>query len=55
MGDDAGELLLHHSQHPATHGVLRLVLELDGETVVRCIPHVGYLHSWFEKIGEYRQ
>ena len=28
-------------QHPATHGVLRLVLELDGETVVRCIPHVG--------------
>src|SRR3569833_3438769 len=42
-------------QHPATHGVLRLVLELDGETVVRCIPHVGYLHSDFEKIGEYRQ
>ena len=32
-------------QHPATHGVLRLVLELDGETVVRCIPHIGYLHS----------
>jgi len=31
-------------QHPATHGVLRLVLELDGETVVRCIPHIGYLH-----------
>jgi NADH-quinone oxidoreductase subunit D len=42
-------------QHPATHGVLRLVLELDGETVVRCIPHIGYLHSGFEKIGEYRQ
>ena len=42
-------------QHPATHGVLRLVLELDGETVVRCIPHVGYLHCGFEKIGEYRQ
>jgi NADH-quinone oxidoreductase subunit D len=41
-------------QHPATHGVLRLVLELDGETVVRCIPHVGYLHSSFEKLGEYR-
>src|SRR5688500_7916117 len=40
--------------HPATHGVLRLVLELDGETVVRCIPHIGYLHCGFEKIGEYR-
>src|SRR5512133_2610979 len=42
-------------QHPATHGVLRLVLELDGETVVRCIPHIGYLHCGFEKLGEYRQ
>jgi NADH-quinone oxidoreductase subunit D len=42
-------------QHPATHGVLRLVLELDGEVVVRCIPHIGYLHCGFEKIGEYRQ
>src|SRR3954462_1887748 len=42
-------------QHPATHGVLRLVLELEGETVTRCIPHIGYLHSGFEKLGEYRQ
>jgi len=42
-------------QHPATHGVLRLVLELDGEVVVRCIPHIGYLHCGFEKMGEYRQ
>jgi len=41
-------------QHPATHGVLRLVCELDGETIVRCIPHIGYLHSSFEKLGEYR-
>ena len=41
-------------QHPATHGVLRLVLELDGETVIQCIPHIGYLHSSFEKLGEYR-
>jgi NADH-quinone oxidoreductase subunit D len=41
-------------QHPATHGVLRLVLELDGENVVKCIPHIGYLHSSFEKLGEYR-
>src|SRR5215216_5990164 len=42
-------------QHPATHGVLRLVLELVGETVVRCSPHIGYLHCGFEKMGEYRQ
>src|SRR5258708_23967667 len=41
-------------QHPATHGVLRLVVELDGETVVRFIPHVRYLHSGFEKLGDYR-
>ena len=41
-------------QHPATHGVLRLVCELDGETVVKCVPHIGYLHSSFEKLGEYR-
>ncbi|MCK5483574.1 MAG: NADH dehydrogenase (quinone) subunit D [Gemmatimonadetes bacterium] len=41
-------------QHPATHGVLRLVCELDGETVVRCTPDIGYLHSSFEKLGEYR-
>ncbi len=41
-------------QHPATHGVLRLVVELDGEVVVKVIPHVGYLHSGFEKQGEYR-
>ena len=42
-------------QHPATHGVLRLVIELEGETVMRVIPHIGYLHSGFEKLGEYRQ
>ena len=41
-------------QHPATHGVLRLVCELDGETVIKVIPHIGYLHSGFEKQGEYR-
>ena len=39
-------------QHPATHGVLRLVLEIDGETVVRCTPHLGYLHRGMEKIAE---
>src|ERR1700759_399043 len=42
-------------QHPATHGVLRLGVGLDGETVVRGVPHIGYLHCGFEKIGEYRQ
>jgi NADH-quinone oxidoreductase subunit D len=41
-------------QHPATHGVLRLVCELDGETVTSIVPHIGYLHSSFEKLGEYR-
>jgi NADH-quinone oxidoreductase subunit C/D len=39
-------------QHPATHGVLRLAVELDGETVVSATPDVGYLHSGFEKTGE---
>ncbi len=40
-------------QHPATHTTLRLVLELDGERVVHCTPHIGYLHSGFEKLGEH--
>jgi NADH-quinone oxidoreductase subunit D len=39
-------------QHPATHTTLRLVLELDGERIVACTPHIGYLHSGFEKLGE---
>lgn len=40
-------------QHPATHTTLRIVLELDGERVARCTPHIGYLHSGFEKLGEH--
>jgi len=40
-------------QHPATHTTLRIVLELDGERVVRAVPHIGYLHSGFEKLGEH--
>ncbi len=36
-------------QHPSTHGVLRLLLELDGETVVSCIPDIGFLHTGIEK------
>ena len=39
-------------QHPATHTTLRLVLELEGERVARCTPHIGYLHSGFEKLAE---
>ena len=38
--------------HPSTHGVLRLLLELDGETVVNCIPDIGYLHTGIEKTAE---
>lgn len=41
-------------QHPATHGVLRVDLELDGETIVECTPHVGYLHRGFDKFAENR-
>jgi len=40
-------------QHPATHTTLRLVLELDGERIVKATPHIGYLHSGFEKLGEH--
>ena len=39
-------------QHPAAHGVLRLVLEMDGETVVRADPHIGLLHRATEKLAE---
>ncbi|CAN5829234.1 NADH dehydrogenase (quinone) subunit D [soil metagenome] len=52
---DTGErwVLNFGPQHPATHTTLRVVLELDGERVVRCTPHIGYLHSGFEKLGEH--
>jgi NADH-quinone oxidoreductase subunit D len=39
-------------QHPATHTTLRLILTLDGETVVKAVPDIGFLHSGFEKLGE---
>ena len=51
----AGEqtmLLNMGPQHPSTHGVLRLVLELDGELVLKCTPVIGYLHTGFEKSYE---
>lgn len=41
-------------QHPSTHGVFRAVVELDGETVVRVVPHLGYLHRGIEKLAEHR-
>ena len=41
-------------QHPSTHGVLRLLLKLDGEVVRECIPYLGYMHRCHEKIGENR-
>ncbi|MEK6651128.1 MAG: NADH-quinone oxidoreductase subunit D, partial [Bacteroidota bacterium] len=39
-------------QHPATHGVLRLLVKLDGETVGGCVPEGGYLHRGYEKLAE---
>jgi NADH-quinone oxidoreductase subunit D len=41
-------------QHPSTHGVLRLLLELDGEMITKAIPHVGFLHRGVEKLAEYK-
>jgi NADH-quinone oxidoreductase subunit D len=41
-------------QHPSTHGVLRLVLELDGEKIRRAEPVIGYMHRAAEKLSEYR-
>ena len=41
-------------QHPAAHGVLRLVLQLEGESVIKADPHIGLLHRGTEKLLEYR-
>src|SRR5437879_12587476 len=41
-------------QHPAAHGVLRLVLELDGEVIMRADPHIGLLHRATEKLAEHK-
>ena len=50
--DDQTMIINMGPQHPSTHGVLRLMLELDGETVLRTKPIVGYLHTGMEKTGE---
>jgi len=42
-------------QHPSTHGVFRMLLQLDGEKVADVVPYFGYLHRAFEKLGEYRE
>jgi len=55
--DDIGERIVLNMgpSHPATHGALRLILELDGETITKATPHVGYLHRGDEKIAENMQ
>lgn len=57
LGDQLGEKMILNMgpSHPATHGVLRLVLELDGETITKATPEVGYLHRGSEKIAENMQ
>ena len=53
-GEAPGRWVLNFGpQHPATHTTLRIVLQLDGERVVRVTPHIGYLHSGFEKLAEH--
>ncbi len=52
--DDTSMVINMGPQHPSTHGVLRVVLELDGETIVRATPHMGYVHTGIEKEGEYQ-
>src|SRR5437868_15293110 len=55
--DDIGEKMVLNMgpSHPATHGVLRLVLELDGELITKATPDVGFLHRGDEKIAENMQ
>src|ERR671923_301765 len=51
-GQDKTMILNMGPQHPSTHGVLRVLLEIDGETVVRLMPDIGYLHTGIEKTCE---
>ncbi len=52
VSDDQTMIINMGPQHPSTHGVLRIMMELDGETVLRTKPVVGYLHTGMEKTGE---
>jgi NADH-quinone oxidoreductase subunit D len=52
VSDDETMIINMGPQHPSTHGVLRLMLELNGETVLRTKPIIGYLHTGMEKTGE---
>lgn len=54
MSDIRNYTLNFGPQHPSAHGVLRLVLEMDGETIVRSDPHIGLLHRGTEKLAEYK-
>ena len=55
VSEDEVTVLNLGPQHPATHGVLRLVLTLEGETILECKPVIGYLHTGFEKTYESRK
>src|ERR1700712_3575384 len=52
--DDTTMIVNMGPQNPSTHGVLRVVLELEGEVIVRATPHVGYVHTGIEKELEYQ-
>ena len=52
VGEDETMIINMGPQHPSTHGVLRVMMELDGETVLRAKPIIGYLHTGMEKTGE---
>jgi NADH-quinone oxidoreductase subunit D len=52
VGQDRTMILNMGPQHPSTHGVLRVILEIDGETVIRIMPDIGYLHTGIEKTCE---
>src|SRR6516164_11628079 len=51
-GQDKTMILNMGPQHPSTHGVLRVLLEIDGETIIRVMPDIGYLHTGIEKTCE---